>query len=161
MGHFDISDTCDLQIYWGVSWGLFELENVGQHWRNLMEIHTLWLSSCLTSAWEWSGPLLGDIGNNFRCLRVFGSVLGYNWGVKVSKGILRGSILVHFLNFSSIVSSHKWATWNFSVDQEVPNAWNIKMSHTYATFGTLWSIGRGFSAELEWFTFWQFQVIIL
>ena len=76
MGHFDISDTCDLQIYWGVSWGLFELENVGQHWRNLMEIHTLWLSSCLTSAWEWSGPLLGDIGNNIRCRRVFGSVLG-------------------------------------------------------------------------------------
>ena len=26
-----------------------QLENIGQHWRILMKIHTLWLSSCLTS----------------------------------------------------------------------------------------------------------------
>ena len=91
----------------GESHGSFlQLEYIGQHWRNLMKIHTLWLSSCLTSAWEWSGQLLGDIGNHFRCLRVFGSVLGYNWGVKMSNGILRGPVLVHFLQFSSAVSSH-------------------------------------------------------
>ena len=28
-----------------------------------------------------------------------------------------------------------------------------KMSHIYATFGTLGSLGRGFSAEVEEFTF--------
>ena len=56
---------------------------------------------------EWSGPLLGDIGNNFRCLRVFGSVLGYNWGVKVSKGILRGSfwcISSNYLQLSQVTN---------------------------------------------------------
>ena len=36
---------------------------------------------------------------------------------------------------------------------EVANAWNNKMSHTYATFDTLGSLGRGFSTELEELTF--------
>ena len=94
--------------YTGESHGSYlQLEYIGQHWRNLMKIHTLWLSSCLTSAWEWSGPLLGNIGNHFRYLRVFGSALWYTWGVKMWNGILRGSVLVHFLQFFSTVSSHK------------------------------------------------------
>ena len=137
----------------GVSWGLFV---TWIHWKFIPSD-----SQAAWQAWEWSMPLLGDLRNHFRCLRVFGSVLGYIWGVKASKGILRGSVLVHFLQFSSIVSNHKWAYWHFPVDLEVPNAWNIKMSHTHATFGRLGSLGRGFSAELEEFTFWQFQMIIL
>ena len=145
----------------GLICNLNTLQYISQHWRNLMEIHTLWLSSCLTSAWEWSEPLLGNIGHHFRCLRVFGSVLGYNWDVKVSKGILRKSFLCIFFQFSSIVPSHKYAYWYFPIDLDVPNAWNIKMSDTHSAFGTLGSLGGGFSDELEEFTFGQFQMIIL
>ena len=84
-----------------------QLEHIGQNWRNLMEIHTFWLSSCPTNAWGWSGPLLGDIGNHFRCLRVFRSFLGYNWVVKVSKGILGGlfwCLSSNFLKFSQVTN---------------------------------------------------------
>ena len=77
----------------------------------LVNIEGIWWkcipSGCLTSVWEWSGPLLGDLGNHFRCLRLFWSVLGYNWGVKVSKGILRGllwCISSNFLQFSQVTN---------------------------------------------------------
>ena len=57
-------------------------------------------------------------------------------------------ISIKILQCWPMFSSCKYAPWDAPVYLEVPNALNIKMSHTYTTFGTLGSLGIGFSAEL-------------
>ena len=88
----------------GESHGYYlQLEHIGQHWRNLMEIHTFWLSISSSISFNC---LQSQIG-----LMIFSSWSG-------------GPIFIKY--------------------QNIPY---------YITFGTFGSLGRGFSAELEEFTF--------
>ena len=161
MGHFDISGIWDLQIYWKISIGLFV---TWDNWRKLEEMHH---NRPLRIPFDTLTPQLypRTLQNNLRHLKWFPK--SPRSGPDHSHTLVRQlesqrvCISIKFLWCWPMYSSCKKAPWDSPVNLKVTGAWNIKMSHTYATFGTLGSLGSGFHAEIDEFTFWQFQMIIL